>query len=133
MAFIAFQVHEHDDLSNDFSNKKPVVSVSSATPDKPQQAQKHRKVATTTKPNRTKHGRKLTSRQDLKNLLVMRPPPVGQSQTWRYVYRHPSVARHQFYHNQPMRKSPPQQLMAALKSRSMPLILHIRQRSSDSD
>lgn len=77
------------------------------------------------KSNRSKHGRKLSNRQDLKNLLVMRPPPIGQSQTWRYVYHPPpTMARHQFYHRKPP-------LVPVLKTRTVPVILHIQQRSDD--
>lgn len=143
-----FQVHEYDDLSKDYSNKKQVTSGSTTVSKQiypadssnhhnhqqqqhqQQQSaqlvlqQKHKKAVV--KSNRAKHGRMLTSRQDLKNLLVMRPPPMGQSQTWRYVYHHQptTMGRHQFY----QRKMP---LMPLLKTRTVPLIVHIRQRSDD--
>ncbi|XP_026811719.1 uncharacterized protein LOC113552902 isoform X1 [Rhopalosiphum maidis] len=126
-----YQVHETDDLSKDYSNKNHVTSASSTATSKqaahhnhyqPQQVLKHRNPAV--KPNRSKHGRKLTSRQDLKNLLVMRPPPIGQTQTWRYVYR-PAVAGH----HQPYYQG--KQPIPVIKTRTVPLILHIRQRSDD--
>ncbi|KAE9531484.1 hypothetical protein AGLY_010690 [Aphis glycines] len=126
-----YQVHETDDLSKDYSSKNHVTSVSSTAASKPtahhghyqsQQPHKHRNPAA--RPNRGKHGRKLSSRQDLKNLLVMRPPPVGQTQTWRYVYRTPMAGHHQpFYQGK--------QPIPVIKTRTVPLILHIRQRSDD--
>ncbi|XP_050524256.1 uncharacterized protein LOC126895947 isoform X2 [Daktulosphaira vitifoliae] len=116
-----YQVHESEDLSNDYSSKKQVVSQSSTLmPNK--SFPRHRK--STPKPNRSKYGRKLTDRQDLRNLLVMRPPPLGQLQTWKYVFppQKPSP-RHQFYkRTQPM--------MPILKKRTLPVILHIRQRQN---
>lgn len=152
--FGRLQVHEHDDLSNDYSNKKHVMSVST-TVSKPQlqqqqqqqqlqlqqqqqlQQQLHKYRKAVAKSNRAKHGRKLTSRQDLKNLLVMRPPPMGQSQTWRYVYNHPAtMARHhQYYQRKPpmaaAAAAAPPLMPAVLKTRTVPLILHIRQRSDN--
>ncbi|KAL5241004.1 hypothetical protein ACI65C_008414 [Semiaphis heraclei] len=125
-----YQVHETDDLSKDYSNKNHVTSVSSTAAIKPSahhnhyQPQQHKHRNPVAKPNRGKHGRKLSSRQDLKNLLVMRPPPVGQTQTWRYVYR-PTVAGH------PQQYFQAKQPLPVIKTRTVPLILHIRQRSDD--
>jgi len=147
-----FQVHEYDDLSKDYSNKKQVTSgptiaskqahLTAHSHHQQQQQQQqqqqhqqpqsrlvleHKQRKPVAKSNRAKYGRTLTSRQDLKNLLVMRPPPMGQTQTWRYVYHHQptTTARHQFY----QRKPPP--LVSLFKTRTVPLILHIRQRSDD--
>jgi hypothetical protein len=103
---------------------------SSTTASKPQQQQQQYKQKIAVRPNRAKHARKLTSRQDLKNLLVMRPPPVGQPQTWRYVYQ-PTVARHHQFYQRKQQLPPPPPMMPLIKTRTLPLILHIRQRSDD--
>ncbi|XP_003248014.1 uncharacterized protein LOC100568811 [Acyrthosiphon pisum] len=127
-----YQVHETDDLSKDYSNKNHVTSVSSTAAIKPSalhnhhyQPPQHKHRNPVAKPNRGKHGRKLSSRQDLKNLLVMRPPPVGQTQTWRYVYRPTVAGNHQQYYQGKQLPLP------VIKTRTVPLILHIRQRSDD--
>lgn len=94
------------------------------------QHKQHRKATVAIRRNRAKHGRMLSNRQDLKNLLVMRPPAMGQSQTWRYVYSPappgPMVATHQYFQRKMPALMPPM-----LKTRTVPLILHIRQRSDD--
>lgn len=136
-----------DDLSKDYSSKKHVTTSSngaspSSSGNGKSHQHKHRNAVASAqggggKAARTKHARKLSSRQDLKNLLVMRPPPVGQTQTWRYVYHHhhPAVAatrHHQFFKRKlPLPPPPPPPMMPVLKARTVPLILHIRQRSDN--
>ncbi|XP_025200978.1 uncharacterized protein LOC112598665 [Melanaphis sacchari] len=129
-----YQVHETDDLTKDYSNKDhhvtsvPATSASKPTAHhnhyQPQQQPHHKHRNAVVKPNRGKHGRKLSSRQDLKNLLVMRPPPIGQTQTWRYVYRPAMTGHHQPFYQA-------KQPIPVIKTRTVPLILHIRQRSDD--